>query len=82
MWAAASGKMKVDVYTGASAIATLGGVEALTKVLVGYNSASSPNIDKHFENDIIVTAGNSIYFVLSNLDNQAQDLHVTLGGWS
>lgn len=73
VWAAASGKMKIEVvyYDGVSP----------TTIAVGFNSTANPNISISFPPYVVVgAAGKEIRVIRTNLDNQAQDVYSTVMG--
>lgn len=74
--ASASGKAKmvVSVETG---VAT--GV--FNTVFVQFNSTATPNMSIHIDDDILVAAGVRVRVVMTNRDNQAEDLYSTICGF-
>ena len=79
--------MKIDVYVAASGlnadgVTDLATVEAGTRLMVGFGSASNNNISKDFKDEISIVSPDSLYVVFANLDNQAQDVYATVSGWS
>lgn len=71
-YASGSGKIKVELKTGTA------GSEASRAV--GFNSTSEPNIDITLPSPIEVIAGDKILVVVTNRDNQAQDLYAFING--
>lgn len=67
-------KMEVQVETG---VAT--GV--FTSRFVQFNSTATPNMTIHLDNPIAVAAGVRVRLVMSNNDNQAQNLYSTISGY-
>lgn len=74
--AAASGKAKmlVTVETGVAS-----GV--FTTYWAKFNSASDTNMSIILQNDILVAAGVRVRLVMTNKDNQSQDLYSTISGY-
>lgn len=74
-----SGKLKVEVQEGDGAVS-----ESFTTIGVYFNSTANPNIDVDYHNagyEITGTANTTtVRIVITNLDNQAQDLYSTLIG--
>ena len=71
--AAASGKMKMQVSTG-----TIG---AETLKVVKFNSTASPNVEYKFESPQSLADTQDLVVVLSNYDNQSQDVYLTIEGY-
>ncbi len=74
--AAGSGKTKLEVKveTGVAS-----GV--FNTRFVQFNSTADPSMSLHLDNDISVAAGVRVRLVLTNKDNQAQDLYSTISGF-
>jgi len=73
--ASASGKMKVEIK-----IETGVATGSFTTKWVQFNSTSTPNTSLHIDDTISVAAGVRVRIVLTNKDNQAQDLYSTISG--
>jgi hypothetical protein len=71
--AAASGKMKMAV--------SIGTIGAESLKIVKFNSTASPNVDYKFESPQSIADTQDLVVVLSNYDNQSQDLYVTVEGY-
>lgn len=67
--ASGSGKIKVEIK-----------INAVTKAVL-YNSTANPNVVYQFQSPSSVAAGIAIAVVITNKDNQAQDLHSTIEGY-
>lgn len=67
-------KMEVQIETG---VAT--GV--FTTSFVQFNSTATPNMSIHLNNAILVAAGVRVRLIMTNKDNQAQDLYSTISGY-
>lgn len=72
--ASAKAKIEVEIETGV-ATGTF-----LTK-WVKFNSTADPNMSIHIDNPIAVAAGVRVRIVVTNKDNQAQDLYSTISGY-
>lgn len=75
VWAAASGKMKIEVRV-ETAVAS--GV--FNTRFVGFNSTANPNIFMDIKENITVATGVRVRVVRTNLDNQPQDLYSSVMG--
>jgi len=84
IWATASGKIKLEVYVHTSGVTSVATIRSSgTLHYTAFNSTANPNIDKYLENNLItVASGSSIYYIITNKDNQSQDVYGTVGGWS
>jgi hypothetical protein len=67
-WISGSGKFKVEVT-----------VDGATK-FVGFNSTANPNVEIDFKKRVKVVAGDVVSIIITNRDNQPQDLYSTLLG--
>jgi hypothetical protein len=72
VFGAASGKMKMDISTGTSG--------STVQTMVLYNSTAFPNVEYEFAETFTVAAGHWVRIVLTNLDNQAQDMYSMIEG--
>lgn len=72
--ASGKAKMEVQIETG---VAT----NTFTSKFVQFNSTSSPNMSIHIDNDISVAAGVRVRVIMTNRDNQTQDLYSTICGY-
>lgn len=79
VWASASGKIKVEVQIGDGAAS-----EVFTTKFVGFNSTANPNVFIDISRAAILATGTvnttTIRLVITNLDNQAQDVYSTILG--
>lgn len=75
IWAAASGKLKIELREETSA-----GSGVFNSIAVGFNSTSNPNISLRFAVPLEVETGKILRIVRTNLDNQAQDVYSTIVG--
>ena len=66
--AAASGKIKVVIQ-----------INGATKVVM-FNSSANPNVDYIFQAPQLVAAAGTVSVIITNLDNQAQDVYSTIEG--
>jgi hypothetical protein len=71
--ASASGKMKMEISIGAI------GAEDLK--VVKFNSTASPNVEYSFETPHSIADTEDLVVVLTNKDNQSQDLYLTVEGY-
>lgn len=76
VWAAASGKLKIQVQ-----IETGVATGIFNTYFVGFNSTANPVIDLDIDNPPAVAAGVRVRVIRTNLDNQAQDVYSTIGGF-
>jgi hypothetical protein len=67
-----SGKMKLDISTGSS-----GGT---VQTMVLFNSTAFPNVEYEFAETFTVPAGQWVSIIVTNLDNQAQDIYTMIEG--
>jgi len=74
--ASASGKAKMDIQV-ETGVAT--GV--FTTKWSQFNSTATPNMSIKLDNDILVAAGVRVRIVMTNKDNQPQDLYSTISGF-
>ena len=72
VFASASGKIKGELKAGTPA--------SETTRAVGFNSASNPNVDITFSDQIEVAAGDKILMVITNIDKSAMDLYAFING--
>lgn len=75
IWAAASGKMKIEVQ-----IETAAASGVFNTRFVGFNSTANPNIPISLREAITVATGVRVRIIRTNNDNQAQDLYSTISG--
>lgn len=75
LYASASGKMKIEVQ-----LETAPASATYNTVYVGFNSTANPNIDISLDRILKQVAGAIVRIVLTNRDNQPQDLYSTLSG--
>jgi hypothetical protein len=75
IWAAASGKMKIEVR-----VETAAGAGTFVTRFVGFNSTANPNIHIPLKETITVATGVIVRIIRTNNDNQAQDLYSTISG--
>jgi hypothetical protein len=82
-WGAASGKIKDEIWVNTAGLTMATSVRSGgTQYLVGFNSTATPNVDKTFQDEIVVTTGNSVYSLITNDDLQAMDVYSTINGHS
>jgi hypothetical protein len=82
-WGAASGKIKDEIWVNTAGLTMASSVRSGgTQYLVGFNSTATPNVDKTFQDEIVVTTGNSVYSLITNDDLQAMDVYSTINGHS
>lgn len=74
-WVSASGKIKLQVQ-----VETGVGTDTYTTKFVAFNSTANTNIEVDFRKRIKVAAGVNIRLLITNLDNQTQDVYSTLLG--
>lgn len=74
-WVSGSGKIKVELQ-----IETGVGAGTFDTVLTGFNSTANPNVDMDLKKRIKVATGIIIRLVITNRDNQPQDLYSSLIG--
>jgi len=70
--ASGSGKMRVEVKHGTSG--------STVTTLVLFNSTANPNVEYEFAEPIQVVAADVVEVIITNLDNQAQDLYSLIEG--
>ena len=75
IWAAASGKMKIELRE-----ETAAGAGTFNTIAVGFNSTANPNISIRFAVPLEVEANKILRITRTNLDNQAQDVYSTFVG--
>lgn len=75
VWAAASGKIKIEVQRETAAASGV-----FNTFAVGFNSTANPVIDLTFRVPLIVASGAKLRVIRTNLDNQAQDVYSTIFG--
>jgi hypothetical protein len=68
--ATGSGKAKIEVK-----------INGVTK-FVQFNSTATPNMSIHFEQPLVATVGQVVRVVVTNRDNQSQDVYSTISGYS
>lgn len=73
--ASASGKAKMEVQV-ETGVAT----NTFTTKFVQFNSTAAPNMSVHIDDPISVAAGVRVRVIMTNKDNQAQDLYSTICG--
>lgn len=79
----ASGKSKVEVWQATASLASAAAVRAAggaVQYRTGFGTASVPDVKFVFNPEITVTTGNSLYVLMTNTDNQAQDVYAAVGG--
>jgi hypothetical protein len=74
--AAASGKAKMEVR-----IETAAGSGTFNTKFVKFNSTAEPNMSLILANPILVATGVKVRVIMTNKDNQAQDLYSTISGY-
>lgn len=72
--ASGKAKMEIQVETG---VAT----GSFSTKWVQFNSTANPNMHIEMEDDILVAAGVRVRVIMTNKDNQAQDLYSTISGY-
>jgi len=70
--ASASGKIKAEIRSGTPAATDL--------ICVMFNSTANPNVEYVFSEDHIVAAEDDVEIVITNLDNQAQNVYSLIEG--
>mgnify|MGYP001606229018 CR=1 FL=1 len=73
VWATASGKLKVEIQTGAT-------TTALTTSWVGFNSTANPAVDVDCSGIRVATSG-VVRVIRTNNDTAAQDVYSTIMGF-
>jgi hypothetical protein len=71
----ASGKSKMEVQ-----IETAAGSGTFTSRFVQFNSTATPNMSIKLDNPIAVATGVRVRVIMSNRDNQSEDLYSTISG--
>lgn len=74
VFASASGKMKVEVKTGATGSTVL--------QAVGFNSTSNPNVDMVFENELPVDSGDLVEVIRTNRDKESMNVYSYINGYN
>ena len=72
VWASASGKIKIQVQTGASG--------SPVNMMVGFNSTATPNIDFTVTAPPTLTAAQVVNVIITNEDKAAFDVYATVEG--
>lgn len=75
VWAAASGKLKIEVQIETGVISGI-----FTTKFVGFNSTANPNIELPIIENITVAAGVRVRVIRTNNDNQSMDVYTTISG--
>lgn len=73
IFASGSGKIKVEVRVGPTL--------TLVSKFVGFNSTANPNIEFTLKSPITVPVGDIVRVVITNRDNQPQDVYSTVVGY-
>ena len=75
VWASGSGKIKVEVQRETAAASG-----TFVQNFVGFNSTSNPNVEIPLKRILKQVAGAKVRIIITNRDNQAQDVYSTLLG--
>jgi hypothetical protein len=83
VWSSASSKIKTETWVATAGLATAAAVRAAVGAVqynVGFNSTANPNIEQPQYGRLSATTGNSVYVLITNLDNQAQNVYSNVCG--